>query len=410
MTIQSQDPVAAGGDPRPGMPAQSRTADWQAIRFHGSGFAFFKIWIVNLVLTILTLGIYSAWATVRQRRYLWGSTEVAGSRFDFHGRPLAILVGRIIALVLLLAWTQGQLLHWALPVAALAVVVLLLPWFALSALRFKLRNTSLRNLRFDFTAGVSTAYRELGKFLLYGGALLAAMGGIFWLSLGGLAAGTPIDTGSVSGVLLAYGLVMLAFTFLYPLFVCALKRFSVNYASYGDQRFQVTLRDGDFVASFWLTILITLVLGSLAMFAIYAVVSASMMDASGEGAPPSPAVMIASVVLGYAVMGLAFAVANAFWQARVFNLVYGGLALDTVAFRSRLKFAGLCKILVTNMLLVIVTLGFGYPWAVVRMVRYKLECLDYRGDISHFSGSSVAGASAVGDETGAAFDLDFGFG
>jgi uncharacterized membrane protein YjgN (DUF898 family) len=38
--------------------------------FRGTGGEYFRIWIVNLLLTILTLGIYSAWAKVRQLRYL----------------------------------------------------------------------------------------------------------------------------------------------------------------------------------------------------------------------------------------------------------------------------------------------------------------------------------------------------
>ena len=75
-------------------------------KFHGDGGEFFRIWIVNIVLTILTLGIYSAWAKVRTKRYFYGNTELAGDRFDYLGDPLAILRGRIIAIVLLLFY-QG---------------------------------------------------------------------------------------------------------------------------------------------------------------------------------------------------------------------------------------------------------------------------------------------------------------
>jgi len=39
--------------------------------FRGDGMEYFKIWIVNILLTILTLGIYSAWATVRNNRYFY---------------------------------------------------------------------------------------------------------------------------------------------------------------------------------------------------------------------------------------------------------------------------------------------------------------------------------------------------
>ena len=37
--------------------------------FTGEGYEFFRIWIVNICLTIITLGIYSALAKVRTNRY-----------------------------------------------------------------------------------------------------------------------------------------------------------------------------------------------------------------------------------------------------------------------------------------------------------------------------------------------------
>ena len=35
------------------------------LEFRGNGYEYFRIWIVNILLTIMTLGIYSAWAKVR---------------------------------------------------------------------------------------------------------------------------------------------------------------------------------------------------------------------------------------------------------------------------------------------------------------------------------------------------------
>ena len=52
----------------------------EQLRFTGSGAEYFGIWIVNLLLTIITLGIYSAWAKVRRLQYFYRHTEVAGSR------------------------------------------------------------------------------------------------------------------------------------------------------------------------------------------------------------------------------------------------------------------------------------------------------------------------------------------
>ncbi|MEX1058239.1 MAG: DUF898 family protein, partial [Natronospirillum sp.] len=44
------------------------------VAFNGRGGEYFGIWIVNIALTVLTLGIYSAWAKVRNKRYFYGNT------------------------------------------------------------------------------------------------------------------------------------------------------------------------------------------------------------------------------------------------------------------------------------------------------------------------------------------------
>src|ERR1700759_3419915 len=81
--------------------ASARTA----LRFEGSAGEYFKIWIVNLVLTIITLGIFSAWAKVRSKRYFLGNTYLGEHSFDYHGSPKRILLGRLIALALLFGYS-----------------------------------------------------------------------------------------------------------------------------------------------------------------------------------------------------------------------------------------------------------------------------------------------------------------
>jgi len=64
--------------------------------FFGKGLEFFRIWIVNILLTVVTLGIYSAWAKVRTQRYLYGNTRLDGASFEYLAEPLQILQGRLI--------------------------------------------------------------------------------------------------------------------------------------------------------------------------------------------------------------------------------------------------------------------------------------------------------------------------
>lgn len=95
---------------------------------------------------------------------------------------------------------------------------------------------------------------------------------------------------------------------------------------------------------------------------------------------------------------------------RTFNLIFASLGLEGLAFNSGLRVTPLSKILLGNALMLILSLGFAYPWTKVRLMRYKLEAIEYKGNVDHFSGAKVSADTALGDEVGDAFDLDFGFG
>src|SRR5258708_35224200 len=75
----------------------------EQLHFTGNGAEYFGVWIVNLLLTIITLGIYSAWAKVRRKQNFYRQTEVAGAPFDFFAQPPMTLNGRGVWLVIPLA-------------------------------------------------------------------------------------------------------------------------------------------------------------------------------------------------------------------------------------------------------------------------------------------------------------------
>ena len=62
---------------RPGLP----------FSFTGKASEYFGIWIVNIILSVITLGIYSAWAKVRNKRYFYGNTKLNGSSFSYLASP-----------------------------------------------------------------------------------------------------------------------------------------------------------------------------------------------------------------------------------------------------------------------------------------------------------------------------------
>lgn len=130
--------------------------------FVGSSSEYARIWIVNLLLTIVTLGIYSAWAKVRRLRYFYGNTLLQGHGFDYHASPVRILIGRLIVLGSL--WAVN-ILGQASPLFLLLFLPWLaaLPWFINQSMAFNAQMTSYRNIRFSFHGAYVAG---LGAFVL----------------------------------------------------------------------------------------------------------------------------------------------------------------------------------------------------------------------------------------------------
>jgi uncharacterized membrane protein YjgN (DUF898 family) len=120
------------------------------LKFVGSGGEYFRIWIVNLLLSILTLGIYSAWAKVRREQYFHRNTILDGSGFDYHGDPRAILNGRLIAVGLLAILSLVEKFAPVYYPVALLLLAPLVPWLLIRSFVFRSRNTSFRGLHFNF--------------------------------------------------------------------------------------------------------------------------------------------------------------------------------------------------------------------------------------------------------------------
>ena len=70
--------------------------------YHGDTGELFKIYLVNFLLTVITLGIYRFWGKTRIRRYLWSHIEILGDRLEYIGTPKELLIGFLIVLVFVL--------------------------------------------------------------------------------------------------------------------------------------------------------------------------------------------------------------------------------------------------------------------------------------------------------------------
>jgi len=115
--------------------------------FTGSGGEYFKIWIVNILLTIITLGIYSAWAKVRNKQYFYGNTYLADSSFEYTAEPMQILKGRIIAIIAYFVYSIGASLIPVLNMIFPIILLVATPWIIMKSIAFNAHYSQYRNVR-----------------------------------------------------------------------------------------------------------------------------------------------------------------------------------------------------------------------------------------------------------------------
>ena len=110
--------VATAAAPVP-LPAAPRVLE---IRFTGSGSEYFRIWSVNLLLILVTLGLYLPFAKARRIRYFYANTLVDGQALSFHGDPWKMFRGFVLLVVLMGAYSGAGHLS---PAAAFPAFLLL---------------------------------------------------------------------------------------------------------------------------------------------------------------------------------------------------------------------------------------------------------------------------------------------
>lgn len=369
--------------------------------FTGSAEEYFRIWIVNILLSIVTLGIYSAWATVRNRRYLYGNMELDGARFDFHGEALAILKGRLIAIALFAAYAFGGDFHYSIPAIAMFILVIGFPWVIVSAIRFRLTNTSYRNLRFGSHATARQAYSALAGPILMLAVVYAAFFGLAVL----------FDGDELSGGFIMSMVFLVVAMFLLTLWVVPVLNFRgrnliMNHVTYGDHAFRAELEQGLFFSAYFKTIGLIFAVAIAAVVAMFAV---AWILIPILGAFDTNTSLIINLVVMYTIIVLIYLLPFAYWRVAVANHTISATSLEELRFKMSMDTWDYWLIMVTNALAAVFTLGLAIPWAKVRMLRYQLSCLSLEGELGEFTGSSGGNQTALGEEVGEAFDIDLGF-
>ncbi len=369
-------------------------------KFSGEGREYFKIWIVNLILTILTLGIYSAWAKVRTNRYFYGNTSLANAAFEYHATPMVILKGRLIAFTAFVIYVLLSKLFPTVGSLFAAILLLLIPWIIWRSIQFNARMVSYRNIRFGFHGVLKEAYKIL--------VLIPSLPIIIGIILVGIASlvlskGTVEDT--VVGVIAL--ITILAVGLIYPYVKMLLASYYINNRQYGQGQFSAELS-----AKKYYMIYLTLIAWTLVwifLFALAIGVVGGIVWLTGNSGV-SLIAMQPPIYLFFIALSLWV---TAYLEANVKNYLLNNTKLDDVLqLHSNIKVGKLLGIYITNTLLVGVTLGLAHPWTIIRLKKYKIESTSaiIKGDIAQYVNQQQEAQSALGEEMGDAFDAELDLG
>jgi uncharacterized membrane protein YjgN (DUF898 family) len=380
--------------------------------FSGSGAEYFKIWIVNIFLTIVTLGIYSAWAKVRRLRYFYGNTVVDDHRFEYLADPVKILKGRIVAVVLLVGYSLTWNVYPAAGFILLGVLVALIPFIIVTASAFTMRNSAYRNIRFHFRRNYSEAYRLLVIPLTIA-FVLAWIGYNLVEDSEFVAEMERADETFVKEQLIATFFVLGLLPVL-PYIDYVRSRFLVAHTQYGQASATFAASLGQF---YWLYIstFLLLVLVAIVLVVVVGLVAAAIGTAIGPGVATADAQAQAEEI-GFAIgigaaLGfylLAFFVFG-YFRAKRTNLTFGNVRIGANSLTSKLGGLRVGWIFLSNTVAIILSLGLLTPWASVRIAKYVASRTELNAvDVDSIAAVAEADRSALGEEFGDAFDIDVG--
>lgn len=377
--LSSQAPLHTSdeGQPEDSEPALSdseESANLLRPEFSGSAGEYFRIWIVNVFLTIITLGIYGAWAKVRTRRYFYAHTKIDGHAFDYLANPVAILKGNLIIGGGFILYSAGDLVHPYVTLAMAVLIAIMFPFLIYKSLRFYAHNSAFRNVRFKFGGGLKESY-------------------IVYLLI-------PLLTPFTLGLIVPY-------------WMYRKKGYFFNNFAFGDTGSDFSGKAGPIYNIYLVATLASLITAACIAALVLGIgietLSSSMTMMSPAAGKISSFIIIA-MITSYATMLVIITLIQQYLFVRLTNYSWHHSKLGAIYFKSDLKVRSLVWIRITNIIAIICSVGLLAPWAKVRRTRYILNNLALASycSLDEFTAATGGEESALGDSATDFFDFEIG--
>lgn len=367
--------------PSPATPPKADGKPSGELAFHGLGGSLFGIHVVNIFLTLLTMGVYFFWGKSRVRNYLYGQTEFSGDRFAYHGTGRELFIGFLKAAVIFGAisalFQAGPLLPGGIVVkiaailTAYALLLTFIPVAMVGSRRYRFSRTSWRGIRFSFRGKMA----EFIKLFIRGTFLTLFTAGIY-----------------------------------YPFFLTKQYAFMANDSYFGNRQFSFDGNGKDifgvYLKAFAIWIIWSVVLGTALPLVL---ISAGVAGEAALASKKSAVIVAAGGVIlmtGMIVLGL-----KTFLTAKRQSYFWNHTTIDAARFHCTINFMPLLILTLTNFFILIFTLGFGWSWTAARKARFYMSNIRLEGAFDPRAIQQEAqSASPTGDALEGLLDVDVGFG
>ncbi|CAI8944051.1 YjgN family protein [Kosakonia quasisacchari] len=352
--------------------------------FQGSGKGYFVVWLVNILLTLITLGIYLPWALVRARRYFYENTELSGARFSYHATGRSIFVGWLCLLVLyVIFFINVAYQNVLLQLCMMGLFLIFFPWLITQGLRYQMLMTEINGVRFNFYASPLRAW-----WVMMGCPLLIIIASVVVFSLFVTSALSSGSYGAIS-VMIGIGTLVLLLGIAIMQGVYAAQWFGmlINNLQYGKLKFSAEISMKKCITIVVLSMLLFVPFIVLVMVMIIpSFITMSEYAYAAGGDPEQLALMMGplygKLALSYLIYIAGAIVCFLFAFVKLRAYVYGQLVLEgNIRFSSTVAMGRMFWISISNMIVCCVTLFLAWPWAKVRMTRYLLENTHVHGDL-----------------------------
>ena len=357
------------------MDAMTSVEPERAVRFTGTWREYLPIAATNVLLIIVTLGIYRFWATARQRRYLWSRTEVIGDRMEWTGTGKEMFIGFLI------------------------VIAVLLPFFLFIQFLFP---AMVARGKEGAAAGIIGLF-YIGLIYLGGFARFRALryrlSRSWWRGIRG---GSNDPGWNYGGEYLGrVALALMTFWIVWPWAATRLWNGRWNEMSFGQLQFRTDL-NAEGLKRRWAAVYLVPMAALTIVTMTMVIVGGSLLAAGEEPSPTITGAIFGLIALFYLIIPLM----TLHWYAKFYRKAAESLSLGNLEFGFDATTWDWLKLFLGNIALAVVTLGFGLAYWGYRNWAFMVRHMHLYGDINVSELSqSTTHAPAEAEGFADAFDI-----